>query len=70
MSFSGKVRPPAVEADDAMDDEMDVPEVLRRTRSGDPSGEDDMLSSLLLGFAWPVVCSVRYLFVFLVLCSL
>ena len=46
MSFSGKVRPPAVEADDATDDEMDVPEVLRRTRTGgaDPSGEDDMLA--------------------------
>ena len=49
MSFSGKDRPPAVEADDAMDaTDTDVPEVLRRTRSAgiDPSGEEDMLASL------------------------
>lgn len=52
MSFSGKDRPPAVEADDAMDaTDTDVPEVLRRTRSAgiDPSGEEDMLASLRVG---------------------
>ena len=49
MSFSGKDRPPAVEADDAMDaTDTDVPEVLRRTRSVgiDPSGEEDMRAGL------------------------
>lgn len=60
MSFSGKDRPPAVEADDAMDaTDTDVPEVLRRTRSAgiDPSGEEDMLAGLRvgLGLVWAVV---------------
>ena len=60
MSFSGKDRPPAVEADDAMDaTDTDVPEVLRRTRSVgiDPSGKEDMLASLRLGLGlvWAAV---------------
>ena len=60
MSFSGKDRPPAVEADDAMDaTDTDVPEVLRRTRSPgiDPSGKEDMLAGLRvgLGLVWAAV---------------
>jgi len=60
MSFSGKDRPPAVEADDAMDaTDTDVPEVLRRTRSAgiDPSGEEDMRAGLRvgLGLVWAAV---------------
>ena len=64
MSFSGKDRPPAVEADDAMDaTDTDVPEVLRRTRSVgiDPSGEEDMLAtSPTCGFGVGAGCCVCF----------
>ena len=63
MSFSGKDRPPAVEADDAMDaTDTDVPEVLRRTRSAgiDPSGEEDMLADLRVRVGLGLVSAVGF----------